>query len=53
MAGKIYKNSPRLNRAYESGHRAKDLGALQTTNPHVAGTPDYLAWDDGWTGTFQ
>lgn len=64
MAGKLYfsytthaagtqlinKCQPgsRLIRAYAEGRNAKAAGGLQTTNPHLAGTPAYTAWDNGW-----
>lgn len=65
MAGKLYlsygshfagtesinRRNPgsRLVRAYAEGRNAKAAGALQTANPHAAGTPANGAWDFGWS----
>jgi hypothetical protein len=38
----------RLTRAYNEGREADAAGALQNTNPHTSGTPEYLSWDAGW-----
>jgi hypothetical protein len=44
MAGKIYKNSFKLN--------AAQTGALVGTNPFDASVPAYQAWIDGFNNTF-
>jgi hypothetical protein len=45
----------RYIRAYAEGRNAKAAGALQTTNPHPAGSDEKGCWDFGWvnknTGT--
>ena len=42
MAGKLYKNSVRLSRAYAEGSRG-----VPATNPHPAGSPANLAFAEG------
>ena len=37
-----------LARAYCEGRKAAVDSELVTANPHTAGTPEYIAWDDGW-----
>jgi hypothetical protein len=37
-----------LSRAYCEGRHARVQAAARTTNPHLAGTPAYGAWDRGW-----
>ena len=38
--------NPRNDKAYKEG-RAAGAG-LQNLNPHVAGTPEFICWDEGW-----
>jgi hypothetical protein len=52
--------SPATARAYCAGRAAAVAGSLITVNPHVADTPEYLAFNRGWrlwaaggTTTFQ
>ena len=52
MSGKGYANDIKLSRAYGDGRRAAQQGALIGTNPHVGGTPQSLAWIEGFNGTF-
>lgn len=40
--------SPREVKAFAEGRTAAYNEALANTNPHVAGTPAYLAWARGW-----
>lgn len=60
MAGKVYgptvggtltgrKMGWRDTRAYAEGRQAHYAGAAQGTNPHVAGSSAYVAWDNGWS----
>jgi len=48
MPGKLYSNDARLAKAFSEGQDAGVAGALITTNPHTAGTPEADAWDAGW-----
>jgi hypothetical protein len=52
MAGKIYKNSFKLNDAWGDGRRAAQTGQLVGTNPFISGIPAYQAWIDGFNNTF-
>jgi hypothetical protein len=63
MAGKVYTSygayfagteglrhpASRQVRAYAEGRTANAAGALETANPHPAGTPANQTWDYGWT----
>lgn len=56
MAGKLcygqsnaeVPHNPILSTAYCEGRAAAVAGELVTANPHTAGTPEYIAWDNGW-----
>ena len=52
MAGKGYANDIRLSRAWGDGRMAAQLGALIGTNPHPGGSPQSLAWIEGFNNTF-
>lgn len=52
MAGKGYANDIRLQVAWGDGRRAALAGALIGTNPHLAGSPQSLAWIEGFNNTF-
>ena len=52
MAGKLYKNRLGLDRAWHEGVVAAAAGALIGTNPHIANSPNSLAWIDGFNGTW-
>lgn len=44
MPGAIYERNLRLARAYSEGWSAADGG----DNPHPDGTPEHLAWEEGY-----
>ena len=46
MSGLSAKD-PRLSNAFCEGVVADQAGAAETANPHLAGTPEELAWDEG------
>ena len=53
MPAKLYDGTTstptkREAQAYCEGWAAGIAGALQTTNPHIADSDDYEAWDRGW-----
>lgn len=52
MAGKLYKNSFKLNVAWGDGRRAAQTGLLVSANPYSVGVPAYQAWIDGFNNTF-
>ena len=52
MAGKGYANDIRLQVAWGDGRRAALAGLLIGTNPHLAGSPQSLAWIEGFNNTF-
>lgn len=52
MAGKLYKNSFKLNVAWGDGHRAAQTGLLVSANPYSVDVPAYQAWIDGFNNTF-
>jgi hypothetical protein len=47
VANQQQATSPKVVRAYHAGRAASVAAAAITTNPHVSGTPEWVAWRNG------